>query len=47
MEVKETKTYQKRLSKPASVKAKKSLAKEILNTLSGLKSDINELKLYI
>ena len=47
MEVKENKTYQKRISKPALIKAKKTLAIEILNTLSGLKSDINELKLYI
>jgi len=46
MEVKPDKKYQKR-TKTVTVKAKKNLATEIIDTLSCLKSDIKELKQYI
>ncbi len=46
MEVKADKKYQKR-AKPLSAKTKKFLVSEILETLSGLKSDLKELKQYI
>ncbi len=46
MEVKAEKKYQKR-SKTISTKNRKILVSEILDTLSGLKSDIKELKQYI
>lgn len=46
MEIKVDKKYQKR-NKTAKVKAKEILAVQILETFSGLKSDIKELKQYI